>query len=116
MFRDTVSALCHTVVEERCLAGIGSAAPEANSVVQFVLAQHARMPDFLRAPVVVLTLMFDLQCILKHGAPFRRLDCDQRIQHVRDWRLSRLGFRRDFVRLYESLAVLGWHSMKERCQ
>lgn len=112
MFRETVSALCHALVEERCLAGAGSAAPEANAVVQFVLAQHARMPDFLKTPLVVLTVVFDLHCVLKHGVPFRRLDCDHRIQHVRDWRLSRLGFRRDFVRLFESLAVLGWHSMK----
>lgn len=107
----TVSALCYSLVRELCLAGPRAVGAEPNDVVRFVLAQQGRMPDLLRLPMLVLTVVFDVQSLLKSGVCFHQLPHEQRWQHILAWKHSRLGVRRDLIRFYESLAVLGWYSL-----
>jgi len=107
----TVSALCYSVVREMCLAQPREPGTDFNRVVRFVLEQQRRMPDFLRPPMLVLTLLFNVHSLLKSGRFFHRLPHSRRWSHVQDWKQSRFGFRRDLVRFYESLAVFGWFSI-----
>lgn len=86
---------------------------ELNRVVKFVIGQRARMPDLLGLPMMLLTIVFNLQALIFHGASFNRLAHEQRWEHILAWRNSRIGARRDLIRFYESLAVLGWYSFRE---
>lgn len=111
-FLGTVSAFCYSIAE--CEAkGTRPGAPgwvSPNAVTGFVLSQYARMPDYLRLPLFVLTLVFDLTGLGRGGALFHRMTPDARRQHIAAWRASRFRIARDFVRLFESLAVFCWYS------
>lgn len=109
-FRRVVSALTYSVLTERCgfTPAAGDISP--NRVVGFVLDQQARMPDFLRLPLRVATLLFDAWAIPFTGRAFHRLPHPQRWRFVCAWKNSRLVFCRDLVRFYESLAVFSWYS------
>jgi hypothetical protein len=72
MFSATISPLCYSFLGEWEASSGPIDYTRRNNVMRFALEQHARMPDFLRAPVT--------------------------------------GFKRDFVRLFESLIRLGWFS------
>ena len=85
---------------------------ELNQTVQFVLAQRARMPDFLGVAMMILTLVFAVQSLFFYGALFNRLSHEHRWKHVLAWRHSRISPRRDLIRFYESIAVLGWYSFR----
>ena len=109
-FAATVTALAEAIVRERC-AGAAQAGPGAQaSVARFLLATHARMPDYLRLPFVVLTLAFDLWAVPIAGRPFHRLPHESRMRQIRAWQASRLGVRRDLIKFYETLAVFGWYA------
>lgn len=108
-FGATLSALVYTLAQE-CSPGLRSRPFVENRVVRFVAAQHAQTPDFLRLPLRVLTLVFDAWPLLTTGRTFHRLAPEARGRQIAGWRASRLGFRRDFVRYYEGLAVFGWYA------
>ena len=110
MFSETISALCYSILDD--LEGPCGRIDyiRRNNVVRFALEQHARMPDFLRAPVMVVTVLFSLHGFLKTGVPYQRHSPALRRVHLLSWKVSRLGFKRDFVRLFESLTRLGWFS------
>ena len=114
MLAATVSALAYSVVREECdVADIRGREARLNRVAEFMLAQRGRMPDFLGLAMMILTLVFALQALLFFGAPFNRLRHEHRWEHVMAWRNSRIGARRDLIRFWESLAVLGWYSLVE---
>jgi hypothetical protein len=79
----------------------------------FLLDQHRRMPDYLRLPFRCLTLLFDAWSLPLTGRPFHRASAAQRSRQLRAWKNSRLGFRRDFIKFYESLALFAWYSERE---
>jgi hypothetical protein len=106
-FRKAAGAITEAVLAERAGPGAVSSAP---SVAEFVLAQHGRMPDYLRAPLVVLTCLCDLWPVFGFGRPLHRLQIHDRRRVVVAWRRSRLGFCRNLIKFYESLAVYGWAS------
>src|SRR5262245_43045813 len=110
MFSATISALCYSILDvmEETLGLIDYT--RRNHVVRFALEQHARMPDFLRGPVAVVTLFFSLHAFLKTGVPYHRHSPALRRVHLLSWKVSRFGFKRDFVRLFESLSRFGWFS------
>ncbi len=110
-FESTVEAICYSVALELCLQGRVDGTIDCNRVAGFTIAQVHRMPDFLRLGIMVFTLLFSLQALVTAGAPFQSLGHARRWQHFLNWKHSRLGFRRDFVRFFESLTVLGWHSL-----
>jgi hypothetical protein len=102
----TVSALADSIIRAQC--GPGTAEPAA--VVRFVQDQRARMPDYIRLPLAVLTLAFDAWAIPFTGKTFHRLPHERRWRQIQAWRHSSLSVRRDLIRFYESLIVFGWHA------
>ena len=109
-FQATVSALTYSIVRERCgESGEREDFPH-NRVTRFVLAQQARMPDYLTLPIMCLTLAFDAWAVATSGRAFHRLPHERRWRIIRAWSESRLGFRRDFIKFFESLVVFGWYA------
>lgn len=107
-FHDAVSALAYSLAQPH--ASAPEQAPPHNDLTQFILAQHAQMPDYLRAPILTATLGFDTLGILKGGKRFHRQSPEQRTQQIAGWKNSHLGFQRDLIRYFESLATLSLYS------
>ena len=81
-------------------------APTAAAVTSAIVEAQQLMPDYLRMPMRVLTLLFDCTGILRGGRLFRALPLDARQAQLAAWRDSRIGLCRNFVRFYESLFLL----------
>jgi hypothetical protein len=114
VFEATVSALCYSILQERCRARVDGDDFRHNEVVRFVRAQQRRMPDYLRWPLFILTLVFDWSGCLRGQGRFHRQEHARRWRQIEAWRRSRLGCCRDLVRFYESLVVLCWFSETDR--
>lgn len=112
-FVNTVSAFCYSVVrdEPTQLCTGEPCDVSTNGVVNFVLDQHARMPDYLRLPLFLLTLLFNVCGVLYGGTLFHRMAHPERQRQIEAWRRSRVAPLRDFVRFHESLAIFCWYSM-----
>jgi hypothetical protein len=102
-FRATASALTYTMLAE----GVTTEPTVANRAVRYVLAEHGRTPDYLRQPMRILTLVFDLQTLPLTGKVFHNLEPERRARWVALWRKAPISQLRDFVRFYESLAIFG---------
>src|SRR5882724_4835049 len=109
-FHDTVSALVYSLAQMNAEPARSRLLPPYNDLVRFVLAQHARMPDYLRAPILAATLGFDLPAVLRRGHRFHTLPPAIRSRQIEAWKNSPLGFKRDLVRYFESLATLALYS------
>src|SRR3954464_4059275 len=83
---------------------------EALRVATFIREQHARLPDFLRVPLLLLTLLFDVWPVLRLRGWFHGQTLQRREAQVLAWKSSRRGPCRDLLKFYESLAVFGWFS------
>ena len=117
LFHSTVSALCYALIQKGFDGDGGVASPSVcNAAARFALAQHAGMPDFLRAPLFALTMVFGIQAFLKSGRLFHQQSPEARWAHVLAWKSSRVGVRRDLIRFYESLAVLVWGARRPAVQ
>ena len=113
-FQSTVSAIVYSILRERFLPGDPDRRIPHNRAVRFLLEQHGRMADYLRWPLVVLTLAFDWSSLPRHGRRFRRLEPAARARRIEAWRNSPLGLCRDFVRFYDSMVVFYWYSKVDR--
>ena len=109
-FRSTVSAIVYSILHERfSSSGPGDDFPN-NRAVRFLLEQHGRMPDYLRWPLVFLTLVFDWSSLPRLGRRFHRLQPPARLRRIEAWRNSPLPPCRDFIRFFDSLVVYYWYS------
>ncbi len=111
-FRYTASALVYSLIRERCNEHSASGSFPHNRVARFVLAQHARMPDYLGLALKVLTLLFDARAIVFSGRPFHRLPHERRWRQIQSWRMSRLAPCRELVRFYERLVLFRWYELR----
>jgi hypothetical protein len=102
-FETSVSALCYTIIKHRI--SISEDQFPHNGAVQFAIAQHQRMPDYLRLPIWFLTLIFNGAGIITGGKTFVRLSDRLRWQQVEAWRNSIFSPCRDLIRFYESLVI-----------
>lgn len=109
-FQHTASALCYSIIDQRCEPGNSTLTFHHNEVVHFVLQQYSRMPDFLQLPIVVLTLIFDMWGIVQGGTLFHRSPPSVRWLQIQSWRRSPIGFCRDLIRFYESLALFSYYA------
>lgn len=111
-FASTVSSLAYSIIRARC----GDTSPLAddrhNRVVRYVLAQHAAMPDYLRLPFAVLTVVFGAAALVLAGRPFHALPHERRWRVVTTWKRLPVSFARDLIRFYESLVVFGWFTVE----
>jgi hypothetical protein len=109
-FQVTVSALCYSILRERCPAPESELDFPNNRAVRFVLDQHGRMAEFLRLPLACVTIVFGGSSILRHGKPFHRLSHEARWRQFEAWRNARLAVCRDLIRFYESFVIYYWYS------
>ena len=107
--RATVSALAYSLAAEHA-GREPQLGPPYNDVARFAEAQYGRLPDTLRLPMRVATVLFDAFGLVLCGLPFHRQAPDRRRLQIALWRRSPLGPWRDFIRYHESLAVLALHS------
>src|SRR5262245_59944247 len=103
-FHDTTSALVHSLAREHIAPNRPALAPPHNDLTRFVLSEHARLADYLRSPLLAATLGFDLARILLNGCRFHSLPPDVRARQIAAWKSSGLGFKRNLVKYFESLA------------
>ena len=104
-FKKTVLALADTIASQRC--GPTTSGVSRERVADFVLAQHGRMPDYLRLPLKILTLVFSISSVVTSGRRFHRLSDDRQCRQVSRWKNSRFGPCRDLMKFYESLVIFG---------
>jgi hypothetical protein len=105
-----VVALVESIILDRCPEAGGGMSPFRDAVIRFNLDQCERMPDYLRYPFKCLTLVFGAWPLLLKGRSFHRLSREERARQVRAWRESRLGFRRDFIKFFETFVIFAWYS------
>jgi hypothetical protein len=109
-FEKTVGGLCDAFVDVRCAASGEEARSRRAEVVGYVLAQHGRMPDYLRFAFRIATLGFDLLGVVHGGRSFHRAEPASRWRQIEAWRQGPVSVTRDFVRFYESLVVQCWYA------
>jgi choline dehydrogenase-like flavoprotein len=107
-FHDVASAMAYA------LANLHETTPELapphNDLTHFILTQQAQMPDYLRAPMKLAALGFDVFGLASCGKRFHRQSPDKRARQIAAWKNSRIGFQRDFIRYFESLTTLALYS------
>lgn len=109
-FEATVLALAETILFEQCAGTTSGLTPVHNAAALFLLRQQARMPDFLRLSLRLLTLLFGAWSLPFAGRPFYRLPLERRRRQLRVWKDSPWSFRRDLIRFYEVLVIFGWYA------
>ncbi len=109
-FENTVSALCYSIIFHCCQEGRKTTEFPHNQIVGFVLQQHHRMPDYLKFPLMILTLIFDSWGILTTGSWFHCQPEMIRWQQIQIWKQSPFGMGRDLIRFYESLVIFCWEA------
>jgi len=107
LFHDTISALAYSLAQPHETSP--QLQPPHNDLTQFILTQHAQMPDYLRAPMQVAALGFDAMGLLR-GKLFHQQSPEARARQIASWKNSGIGFQRDLIRYVESLATLALYS------
>ena len=93
-FSATVSALVYSAIDEHCrIAGETDRALN-NRVVDFILGQHRRMPDYLRLPLTLLTVAFDLWSVPAILSTFSPLHCPLESRPATDTGVEAIAARR----------------------
>lgn len=108
LFANTVSALCYAIIDNIPLSKTDDF--WHNHVVEFVLGQYRRMPDYLQWLFLILTLIFNLWGWWR-GSPFHCQPSTIRYQQIQTWKNSPFSPCRDLIRFYENLVVLCWQSL-----
>ncbi|MGF1494873.1 MAG: hypothetical protein ACFBSC_21000 [Microcoleaceae cyanobacterium] len=116
IFASTVSAICYSILDANC-KDVDNTSEKSeyfphNEIVQFVLEQHQRMPDYLRLPIFILTLALEFCGLLDLGKLFHLQETSIRYKKLEQWRSSSLSIQQDLVRFYQGLTVLAWESHK----
>ena len=107
-FHDTVSALAYSLAQpHECPPAL---APPHNDLTQFILRQHAQMPDYLRTPMQLATLGSDVSGLAHGGKPCHQQSAEKRTRQIAAWKNSSIGIPRDLIRYFESLATLALYS------
>ena len=108
-FEATLMAFADTIVRKKQPIADRSA-HDAEAVARFLSTAHAQMPDYLRLPFRILTLIFDAWPIALTGKPFHRLPLERRSAQVAAWENSRIELRRRLMEFYGSLALFCLYS------
>jgi hypothetical protein len=79
---------------------------EADDIATEILGCRACMPDYLRLPMWIATLLFDVLGLFSGGRRFHAKDAAGRVAQLNSWKHSSVGACRNFIRFYESLFLL----------
>lgn len=104
-FDAVVAAVAEAVCAEAARGGPALLAAPYDDAARFAAAQVRRMPVHLRAPVMLLTLSFDLAGVVRTGRSLAALDTESRVRRLAAWRASSFGPCRSLARLYETLCL-----------
>jgi choline dehydrogenase-like flavoprotein len=115
-FESAVSSLAYSTGQERADATRPDLQPPYNDLAQFILRQQAGITDYLRAPLQAATLGFDLFGLWHSGGCFHRQPPSARARQIAAWKNSKLGFQRDLIRYFESLALMQLYSRENENQ
>ena len=110
LFENTISALCYSIIQHRCPQSNETLEFPHNQIVQFVGQQYSRMPDYLKLPIMILTLIFNSWGIVRTGGFFHVQPSNLRWQQIEQWKQSPLGICQDLIRFYESLVIFCWQA------
>jgi hypothetical protein len=103
--RQVISAIAAEL--DRRHGGLGERfARGMDEVTDEIIRCQKIMPDYLHAPMWILTQVFDLAGLPRVGSRFRKLQPEEQTDQVTAWKNSRLEICRNFVRFYESLYLL----------
>jgi hypothetical protein len=72
----------------------------------FLLRQMDQMPDYLRWPFRMVTLVYGMHTILLHGRLFHALTPEQKDRVIRRWKHSKISFMSTFIRFFEGLVTV----------
>ena len=109
-----VSALVYALIDQRRQDRIfQNSSISNNAIVQFVLEQQARMPDYFRFPLKLATWLHAINASINHFNSYHKLSNPQRQSQLLLWRSAPIAPLRDFIRLYESLVALGFESIAD---
>lgn len=109
-FQATVEALTNAIVRDLGGDTAADTAAKRQAVSRFVLDQHARMPDYLRFPFKIFTLVFAYWPLPFTGRPFHNLPHDKQAKQVDAWRNSTLRPRKSLIEFFSTLIVFGWYT------
>ena len=104
-FEKCVRAIAETMARQGPLPTTAEA-PVAG-VAKFLMATHARMPDYMRFGTWILVMTFDAWPYPTAGRPFHRLGLKRRSHQLERWEQSRMGFRRSLVAFFRALVTFG---------
>lgn len=110
-FHDAVSALAYSLAHPH--ANSSALQPPFNDLTRFILQQQSQLPDWMRAPMLAAALGYDVFGWLNDFKPFHRQPPEPRARQIAAWKNSKLAFKRDLIRYFESLATLSLYSRNE---
>jgi len=114
VFINTVSALCYSLIARHEGSHRRAGVFPNNEAVSFVVAEWRRAPDFVRAPIFLLTLLLCALSLLSCGRPLYRLDGPQRLRQLQVWHKLRVLRGPELLQFYESLVLLGYYKSLEQ--
>ncbi len=104
-----IAAICDCIVQAQCQPTPQQLNERQSELTRFVVAQQARMPDYLVGLFRLATLFFDLSGLVHNRRLFHSQDQDARWRQIQAWRSSFFPPARDFIRFYESLVLYCWY-------
>lgn len=75
-------------------------------VVDFLAAEIAAMPGYLRMPYQIALRGYNWLALLRYGRLYVGLESSTQAQYMRSWSDSPLGAMRDFIKLIRSTVLL----------
>jgi hypothetical protein len=84
----------------------GDADKEYDAAARFTVAQVERMPGYMRLGIKALLGCLYASTLPSRGRPFHRLPARDRLAILRGWESSRIGLKRDLIRLIKTLSTL----------
>jgi hypothetical protein len=78
-------------------------------VAVFVTRQILGMPAHLRVPYRIALWAFQWMALRQYGRPYTRLDAAKQRDYISVWIHSTVGFKRDFIKLIRSCALLRYY-------
>jgi len=114
MLTTTIAMISDTVARDRQLRYLPGLQPPYDDAVAFVLGGLLTMPRAMSLALRCATLLFLFSGVWYGGRLFSRNSPEARAAQWANWRNHPfLGSFRDFVRFYESLAMMALYSRPE---
>ncbi|MBL8012246.1 MAG: hypothetical protein JNN05_00215 [Candidatus Omnitrophica bacterium] len=81
---------------------------------RYTILKMLGMPAFLRLPMIILTMAFDVCGLLFGGKMFRYLSYEKQRQQFLVWQKSSIGPCRDLIMFYQKMGIFIYFSFAEQ--